>query len=626
MMLIFQAAMAAEPSTYALSTPVALPPAGPVRVGLGADLIGGAPETLGGGLLLTDASGVAVPYAVLSSSNGSGTSAEDLSFVPTGSGTWETDATDAPVDALVLDVYNLSDLGAVYATVSWEGAGGRVSAPRTLLYQLDQQDGRTLELPHVKGPFRVELAPVDSGTPRLGEISAVRNAPDHVPPIVEEVPVEAPVLTEDGRARYVLRLRGMRAVRALRFELPATSDVFEREVFVRVPGSPEYAGTNGMIKRIRVGSATVDQVQIPIADTVGDTLVVEVALNRGEPLPIDAVDVISEGVYLIARDAGAGPHTLYAGATEASSAYDLSIAIPDLLRTPTPFVEVESAAANPSFVPLPTREGVDAPGPDLSLARFAFERDVIATPGWARILLDRDILARTRPDVADVRLVDAAGRQIPFFLWNTGDEDAWDAAPLVRKEEGRVTEIRVPLDGTAPVGSVQIQTSASTFARSVTILRDTGRATVALRHVTWDGVSRGSTLVVALNERIGDTLLLRIDNGDNAPLPVEAVRVTYPRWELRARIPEGGARLVYGSPGATEPAYDLYLLRQEILQMPVGDATVGPERPLAAPATSAVDQGMTLVGVGLLAVGLLGMVVRVLRGMPPAEPPDLAAG
>jgi hypothetical protein len=128
MMLIFQAAMAAEPSTYALSTPVTLPPAGPVRVGLGADLIGGAPETLGGGLLLTDASGVAVPYAVLSSSNGSGTSAEDLSFVPTGSGTWETDATDAPVDALVLDVYNLSDLGAVYATVSWEGAGGRVSA------------------------------------------------------------------------------------------------------------------------------------------------------------------------------------------------------------------------------------------------------------------------------------------------------------------------------------------------------------------------------------------------------------------------------------------------------------------------------------------------------------------
>jgi len=621
MILIFQAAMAAEPSTYALATPVTLPASGPVRVGLGADLIGGAPESLGGGLLLTDGAGVAVPYAILTSTNDAGTSSEDLSFAPTGPDTWESDATDAPLDSLVLDIYDLSSLVAVYATVSWPSGSGWESAPRALLYQVEQQESRTIALPHVKGPFRVALAPVDFGTPRLSNLTAVRNAPDHVPPIVEEVPVEEPVLTEEGRARYVLRLPGTRAARALRFELPASADVFEREVFVRVPGAPEYSGTSGIIRRIRVGSATVDKVEVPLQDIVGDTLIVEVALNRGEPLPIDAIDVVSEGVYVIARDVGAGPHTLYAGATEESSSYDLAIALPELLREPTPFVEVESAAANPGFVPLPTREGVDGPGAELSIARYAFERDVTATPGWARILLDRDILARARPDVADVRLVDAEGRQIPFFLWNTGDEDSWDAAPLARTEDGRTTELRVPLDGTAAVGSVQIETSASVFTRSVTILRDTGRATVALRHVNWDGGARGGTLVVALNERIGDTLLIRIDNGDNAPLPVEAVRVGYPRWELRARIPEGGARLVYGSPGASEPSYDLALLRDQIRQMPVAPATLGPERPLAAPAPSASDSVLTLMGVGLLAVGLLGMVVRVVRGVAPAEPP-----
>ncbi len=641
---VFQVALAADPSTYALSVPVELPPSGPVRVVLGPDLVGGHPDALPGGLLLADASGRAIPYAVLTSARDAGTSEEDLYFRPTDATVWETEATDAPIDALVLDVMDLEGMGPFYATVSWREGGAVVSAPRELLYRVDGHEGRTIDLPHVAGPFRVALqAPSGDGRgrrePRLVDLTAVRNAPDHVPPIVEVLELSAPVLTEEGTARYTLRLGGMRSVRALRFGVPASVDVLDRAVTVRLPRTEGYGRyslrndygyigqVTGNIQRVRVGEARVDRMEVEMATepTVGDTLIVEVALDRGEPLPIDTIEVVSTGAHLVARDVGGGPHTLYGGATEAASPYDLAIALPDLLRGPVARVVAPTAAPNPAFVAVPTRAGVDTAGVDLSLARFHYERDIVGSPGWARIPVDREVLARSRADLGDLRVIDAAGQQVPFLLWRTGDEEPWATGPLEQVEKGSTTQIRVPLDGTAPVASVLIETSNSVFEREVSILRDAGRTTVALRRLTWQGPTRGGTLSVFLDERIGDALLVRIENGDNPPLAIDAVRVTTPRWELRARIPEGGARLVYGAPGVTGPSYDLSLLDEEVRRMPVGDATLGEERPLAAPLPGVVDRGLTLVGIGLLAAGLLGMVVRVLRGVPAPAPGGASA-
>jgi hypothetical protein len=159
------------------------------------------------------------------------------------------------------------------------------------------------------------------------------------------------------------------------------------------------------------------------------------------------------------------------------------------------------------------------------------------------------------------------------------------------------------------------------FERTVTVLRDAGRTTESLRQVTWSGRERGDTLAIGVGEEVGDTLLLRIDNGDNPPLPIESIRVTSPRVEVRARIPDGGARLVYGAPGEQAPDYDLSLLQDEVSRMPVADATLGPEASLAPPEIGLVDRALTLFGVAVLALGLLGMLVQVLRGVPAASGP-----
>lgn len=645
MILIFLAllghASAAEPSAYALAAPVTVPPTGPVRISLGPDLVGGQPDALASGLLLTDASGAGVPYAVLRSTQDVSPYIEDLDFRPEGEAVWVTDASDTPVDGLMLDVMDLEGLGPFTATVQWwrggEWVGGSDgSTGGELLYHLaDGTEDRLVDVPHVTGPFRIVLS--GYGTrPRLLDVSSVRQLPGYVPPVVEPVSLAAPVLTEEGMARYTIRLGGPRAVRSIRLHVPAGFDVFERSVRVRRPSSlqPTYNGAytpeafdgaydyggdvSGTVRRIRVGGGRVDQVDVTVGFS-SDLLVLDVATDRGEPLPIERVDVISEGVQLLVRDAGAGPHTLYGAASEASAPYDLGVAAPELLDADPPLVVAGVAAENPVYVPTPTREGVDGPGPDLALSRFHFERDVVAEPGWARIPLDRSVLARTREDLGDVRLVDAEGRQVPFLLWSTGEEDAWDTAPFTREEKGTTTQLRVPLDGTAPVASVLLETSQSVFEREVEILRDAGRATIAIRRVHWQGPQRGGTLSVAIGQRIGDTLLVRIENGDNPPLAIDAVRVTSPRWELRARVPEGGARLVYGAPGARAPDYDLSLLTEDVRRMPVPEATLGEERELTPPTPGLVDRGLSVIGIGLLAIGLLGMVVRVLRGLPTAD-------
>lgn len=609
MMLFFHGVFAADLSTYARQASLVLPPTGAARIALPAELVGANPAGLAETLRLVDAAQAPVPYAVIRSAGGAGQERSELDLSFEDLDHWVTATAEAPADALIVSV--TPNEGPFYASVSWLDGGAWKQAPRTLLYGDDVEEGRTIEVPHVQGPFRVHVEGVD-GRRRLIDVTAVRNAPDYVPPIEESVVVSEPVLREDGTARYVVKLPGERTVRALRFDIPASEGILNRQVTIRTP--EDTYGSTGVIRRIRVGDTNVERVTVSVEGVAGDTLWVDVTRDRETPLPITKIDVVSEGVYLVVNDASAGPHTLYADGTVPEPAYDLSVALPDLLRFPTPLVTLGDLGANPSFVAEPTREGVDGPGPDLSLGRFRYERP-IEGQGWVRLALGRDVLARARVDLGDVRVVDAEGRQVPFLLTDRGEEETTAIDGFTREEVGSQTRLRIPIDGAAPIARLELRTSKEVFARNVTVLRDMGRSTVPIRYVTWSGPTTGSVLSLDIGERIGDAMLVTIDNGDNPPIPVDSVAVTTRVQELRVKIPDGGARLVYGAAGATAPVYDLELLRASVRAMKLTEATLGEERALQAPVPGLVDRGATLLGVALLALGLLGVVLRVLLGM-----------
>lgn len=633
-------AAAAEPAAYPLRAELVLPSEGPVRIELPPGAVGTEPERLDTSLALFNAAGQEVPYAVVP------TGAPDPERVtlytrPLGDGSWFVAAAERPIDRLSFDWDDLGRWGPVSVEV-WTQSGDRevkVVEP-TLLWSYgvegEQFERLSVPVPHTAGPFRVQARRLGRRMPDLDWVHGEVDPPDVVPDVTEVLPAPAPVLVEDGRARWVVPLGGPRVVTGLTVE--AAGDLYTRRVWVG-RASEQGGGSSemvGVIRRVQIGEANVDIDAVAVNHLVTDTLVVEVETDRGRVLPIRSFTVRSPGAHLVVRDAGPGPHTLYVGGRDRDSAFDLAVGAFELLRMEPPRVAVGALVPNADYLPLPTREGVDAAGTELNLTRFAWERPVNGGPGWVVLPLDRTVLAHARDDLEDLRVVDREGHQVPFVLRWTGAEVPWDSPdtrpdgslPFERTEDGSASLIRVKLGAElAPVATVTLQTDADTFERSVVVLRDRGRVTEPLRHVSWSGSVQGGTVSVSVGAVLGEELLLRIENGDNPPLPIRAVSVTSPGWELRFRAPEGGARLLYGAPNQGAPSYDLAAFDGEVTHILPAAATLGPEARMGGPALGFFDQALVYAALGALTLGLLGLTVRVIAAVPaePAEPAEPTA-
>jgi hypothetical protein len=619
MILALSAAYAqANPDAFPLQVDLALPEAGSARVTLPPDVIGVAPDALDRTMMLVDGAGEPVPYTVVRSTPDLAWSEGTLLFRPVAARTWTLEAADLPLDELSLLVRDLGGLGPVRAEVRW-GEDGRATA---LLYEIDGElQNTSVPLPRARGPFSLTLTPLRDGDADLDLVRARTRPPEAVPPVRETHAVGTPTITEAGYARWSVPLGGPRTVTAV--EIVSPDPRFDREVRVGKPavGTAEpYLEHSGRVRRLEIADASVERTRVAGFSIADDTLLVEVATDRGRPLAVTEIVVESVGAWLLAHDAGAGPHTLYAGTTEELPPHDLGPAAAAVLRVAPELVAAPRPSPNPAYVPRASRAGIDAPGPVVNLARYRWARPIEGAPGWARVRLDADVLAHARPDLGDLRVVDASGAQLPYVLRATGLELPFAIGEPVREEDGAASLLRVPLSrGDVPVATVRLTTGSDLFERAVEILRDRGRMTETVRAVSWRGSEQGGSLAIAVNERLGGDLLIRVHNGDNPPLPVTGVEATTEEWELRAHLPEGGARLVYGYPGESAPSYDLALVADEVIRAPVPEATLGPEAATGAPELAGRDRAMVLAGIGALALGLVGMTIRVLRGVPEAE-------
>ena len=73
-------------------------------------------------------------------------------------------------------------------------------------------------------------------------------------------------------------------------------------------------------------------------------------------------------------------------------------------------------------------------------------------------------------------------------------------------------------------------------------------------------------------------LWLTVDEGDNAPLPITAVRLLLPSYRLRFYRPAGSTlRLVYGRTDLGAPQYDLALLAPHVMGAEAREVTPRPE-------------------------------------------------
>lgn len=612
-------ALAAEPQAYPMMSSVTLP-SGAVGLSLPADVIAGDPRQLSTALRLDDATGAEHPFTVLTSLDNEGFEPTAVAWDPT-SGFGDGDGrsfivaeSDRPLDGLQLTLDDYERGPWAVTVYSAAGDGWVPVGVEQYLYAFHRVDGgtglrNTVDLPHKRGPFRVEVR--GANDPRVTEITGVVLSPKHVAPVTEDVAVSGPVYTEGGAARYTIDLPGPRAVSGLK--LNVEEPIFSRALSIATVEG-DY-GPNYSIQRAMIGDVRLDETAVEGLDLVTDRLVIDVAGGRDEPLTITGATVSSVGALLLTPDAGPGPQTLYFGGTEPDSESDIAIAADELARVSTrvPATAV-TPGENPLYVARPSREGLDGPGAPLNLALWRWERAIVAEPGWTRVPIDGAVLLHARPNLDDLRVVDSLGRSVPFDLRSASQEVEVPLGELKRVEQGEASEIRLSLP--ADVGAirrVQLSTDEGVFSRGVDIVRDRGAFSETVRSVTWTGTGTPHSLVIEVNDDLGAELLIRVHNDDDTPLSVTGVRAWTQGRELRTRVPEGGARIVYGNRKASAPDFDLALLGEDLGRVRTRQGTLGPEAAGQGAPMSFVDTALVFVSFAGLGLGLLALTIGALR-------------
>jgi hypothetical protein len=267
---------------------------------------------------------------------------------------------------------------------------------------------------------------------------------------------------------------------------------------------------------------------------------------------------------------------------------------------------------------------------------------------WTLTLAPED-LAAARPDLGDLRVVDEKDRQVPYIL-ETGAAERRVAMALqtlgdARRSDGRhLTRHRLSLRGEGasdqalalPVSALELDAQEAFFDRPARLVAPpapgerhertlfSGRLarTVDSRAGRAPGVR---PITIALDGSPLSELTLEVDEGDNAPLTIQAAHavVAVPRVTFKAA--PGEYRLLLGNREASAPRYDLASLRQEVLSYSAVDAQAAVReanpayRRFAGDYFTDAPPTLLLWGTLLAAVAaLLFLTLRVLRQPPSA--------
>jgi hypothetical protein len=282
--------------------------------------------------------------------------------------------------------------------------------------------------------------------------------------------------------------------------------------------------------------------------------------------------------------------------------------------------------------PLPT---VGAP---VDESQFRYVRDIAAgEAGLVAVRLDAAALAHSNgvsSRFSDVRVIDADGRQIPYLVERSSEPLSIEVAlarlstPLAALGPARVSQtvyrIAWPYAG-LPSPRLVLSTSARVFSRPIHVgvereadrrRRDPWIETLAT--TTWvhaDQDTPAPALVMPLAAVDAKEVLLIVEEGDNAPLPIASARVLVPAYRMRL-FRDGGQllRLAYGRTDLTPPSYDLALLAPRVFGVSAEEVSPGPEREGRAGAAAALVSPWLFWGILVTAViVLLTLIVRLVR-------------
>ena len=535
-----------------------------------------------------------------------------------------------------------------------EGSGDRehwtLLAAEGTLFDLPAEGLRQIEIPFEPGTYRyVRVTWDDRNSGRVGLPSGVQAGwrSGFVPPptLTARAAVERRN-SEPGKSRYRVKLPAARLpVTAIDVIVPGDVHVF-RQAFVR---ESRLSGMNlqpadlgfGRLTQVAHKGVVAGAMRIRIQPPSEPELELVVEDGSNPPLDVESVSLVFEDLPWIYFEAPSGSVVArYGDRSARRPVFDLE-AVRDTVRIgsiPDAHWGAPREVA-PAAEPPAGSTRLPESGPELDARLFAVQRNIPAgPPGLVSLALDADVLGRSRGldgRFADVRIVDASKRQVPYVLEKRDEplvfpltlerrEPPDASAPAPRTGSRSYYLVRLPY-GNVPAAQLAIETSARVFQRGIELFEvvppdRTHRApwrrirqTTTWSHVENDEGS--SALVLPVSRGNATELWLSIDEGDNNPLPLTRASLLLPSYRVRFyRTPGSDLRLVYGRDDLAAPRYDLALLTPEVLGVAAQELSPSPAaNDAAARPREFISPRMFWIFLSAAVLVLLGLIVRLTR-------------
>ena len=670
--LVLQAASAAQPpaapAAFRFERPIAANGQGPRRLAVDVPLLAGINRDLSD-LRLFDANAREIPHLLLSrpSAEPAWRPAVILPVAPVEVDKRKESGFEADIGEIqTVDRLRIDGLPPPFLKrVRLEGSGDRVRwtllVAEGTLFDLPDEKLRQTELSFAAGAYRylrVTWDDTNSGRVPPPRPAVVRLGTSTMsPPPLTAMPAVQRRPSEPGRSRYRIRLPGPHLpIVALEIDLGGGHVLRDVSAYeARLSGAeavPVLLG-GATLRRVVQGSLVAASLRMPITPPLEPQIDLVVDDGDNPPLDVRGVQAIfadlpwiyfeSDGTALTAR---------YGNPALGRPRYDLE-AVRDTVHIeavvdaawgePRPRSATENAAGAAPFLPFV--------GASLDPAVFQFVRPI--PPGGAGLIalpLDAAVLSHSAGapgGFADVRVIDASDRQVPYLVERAAEPLSIDLrlerlSQLPRwldAPSSKPSVYRVPWPyERLPSPRLVLTTSARVFQRSLTvgIEREPDRrhrdpwfeplARTAWAHADQDRPA--SALTIPLPSADAKELLLIVEEGDNSPLPIAAARVLLPAYRLRFfREQDAALRLAYGRSDLAPPRYDLALLAPQLLGAAVTEIVMEGERQAvggAAPAAALLSPRIFWGVLGLAVLVLVGLIVRLLKKDTPttgARPP-----
>jgi hypothetical protein len=584
-------------------------------------------------LRLFDAGGREVPYLLERPvpERGAEAAAADFESALRSDSTLATfrNSTKSPVNAVILDTPAREFLKSVQLEASRDGTKWqRIATDVPLFRQVNGDADLEIRFPSADwGYFRLTLDDRRSlAIPLTG--ARLRTAPIESQVLL---PVAVKVTNreeQDGYTHLTLLAAGANVVIG-RMEIDTPESLFSRriELYARqlVEGEiREVLFARGSVTRIASDASPVE-LRIDHPQTVllpAREFVLCIKNADSPPLQIRSIKVWRYPVYLTWESSASNSFTMLSGNPRcAPPRYDLS-ALGERLkpRTVTPRL-ISPLVPNPAYRAADLAPEFPEIAGVIDSSAWAYHKRVKPGPaGMQELELDPEVLSHAGATLHDIRLV-RAGKQVPYLVEKSRLRRF--LSPIVSVDsaiqEGRQSRwiLGMPYKN-LPIDTLTLNTDSPFFRRPVTLRENrpggSRREPYPIATATWmrsPGMAKERLEMGLRQMPVSENLVLEIENGDNPPLELRDIKVSYPVTRLVFRYTGTDEIAIhYGNHRSPAPRYDIEYVARDILAVERSAAAMEGEQAGGGGlfGGSSVDSQWP----GWIYWGVLGLVVVVL--------------